>query len=149
VTVRSALLDALAKQNEEIANIQTELRRERKETAKRKLGRLTPRQFYYMYDAIVSFANWFVIIDKERRETLEFFGTVDPTKSHHTAIGLRQPGTGIWFTDGQDFKQWVENRNARLWLYGIRKSSVLISLCRERDMTDSFWILKLEQERLF
>lgn len=132
MTIRSALLDALAEQSEEIAKIQAELRRERKETAKRELGRLTPKQImhgtvYHVYAVTVVFANWFVIIDKERRETLEFFGTVDPTKSHNTAIGVRQPGTGIWFTDGQDFKHWVETRNARLWLYGIRKSSILIN----------------------
>jgi hypothetical protein len=95
-----------------------------------------------------------VITGKERREVLEFFGTVDPTKSHHTAIGLRQPGTGIWFTDGQDFKYWIETRNARLWLYGIRKYAFLFAFLRRirnclRDMTDSFWILKLEQERPF
>ncbi len=89
MTIRSALLDALAEQGEEIAKIQAELRRERKETAKRALGRLTPKQIihgtvYHVYAVTVGFANWFVIIDKERRETLEFFGTVDPTKSHTT-----------------------------------------------------------------
>jgi len=72
------------------------------------------------------FADCFVITEKERREILEFFGTVDPTKSHNTAIGLRQPGTGIWFIESEDFKHWVETKNARLWLYGIRKSALLL-----------------------
>jgi hypothetical protein len=40
VSIRSALLDTLAKQREEIAKVQAELRRERKENAKRKLRRL-------------------------------------------------------------------------------------------------------------
>ena len=79
------------------------------------------------YAATIVVTNWFVIIDKERRKILEFFGTVDPSKSHHTAITLRQPGTGIWFTEGKDFKHWVETTNAKLWLYGIRKSIFLLT----------------------
>ena len=40
VTIRTALLNALANQREDMAEIQAELRRKRKETAKRNLGKL-------------------------------------------------------------------------------------------------------------
>ena len=75
--------------------------------------------------------------DKERCKILEFFGTVDPAKNHHTAVKLRQPGTGVWFTDGQDFMNWVGTRNARLWLYGIREfRSILMTVWEIHPVSD-------------
>ena len=62
--------------------------------------------------------------DEERQKILGFLGSADPKKNQETAIKLRQPGTGIWFTDGKEFKDWYSTKTAKLWLYGIRKCSL-------------------------
>ena len=60
-----------------------------------------------------------IAIDKERQEILKSFAKVDPRSNHNMSRKLRSPGTGLWLTEGQEFKQWMETRNARLWYYGI------------------------------
>ena len=60
-------------------------------------------------------------LTKKRRAILESFGKADPQKAQDIAIKLRHPGTIDWFTNGEDFKKWLEGDCARLWLYGIRK----------------------------
>jgi hypothetical protein len=52
---------------------------------------------------------------------LQYLGTLDPEKWQRTNLALRQPGTGIWFTDGDDFRTWLSTKNSKLWIYGIRK----------------------------
>ena len=54
---------------------------------------------------------------------LDFLSTVDATKWQDSNIGLRQPGTGIWFTDSADFKSWLATDESKLWIYGIRELS--------------------------
>lgn len=58
-------------------------------------------------------------IDNERRRILNYFSTSDPRKNHETALKLRHPATGIWLTDGNEFKHWLATKNASLWLFGI------------------------------
>ena len=60
-----------------------------------------------------------IAIDKERKEILKSFAKVDPYGNHHMSRKLRSPGTGLWLTEGQEFKLWTETRNAKLWYYGI------------------------------
>lgn len=50
---------------------------------------------------------------------LDTIGPFDPSGHQNIAIKLRQPGTGVWFTEGAQFKQWLELANSKLWLYGI------------------------------
>jgi len=45
----------------------------------------------------------------------------DPSKHQEIAIKLRQPGTGVWFTEGPEFRNWLDTPNAKMWLYGIRE----------------------------
>lgn len=63
-------------------------------------------------------------LDKGRRKILNSFGTIDPGQYQQKFIKLRQPGTGIWFTDGSEFKQWMGSRNGKLWLCGIGRSVI-------------------------
>jgi hypothetical protein len=58
---------------------------------------------------------------KQRKNILESLGSSDPNYYQETTIKLRQPGTGVWFTEGLQFKEWLNGKNAKLWLYGIRK----------------------------
>ena len=93
----SALLKALSQQAEigtEIQEIAGELRKHRETEAK-------------------------VAIDDERQRILEYVGKVDPRVNQATGLKLRQPGTGVWFTDSVEFKNWLSTENAKLWLFGI------------------------------
>ena len=97
VDCMSGLLNALSKQDEfrdVIKGIKTELK-ERHEADTR------------------------IAFNKERQEILDSFAKVDSRSNHEMSRKLRSPGTGLWLTEGEDFKQWLETRNARLWLYGI------------------------------
>ena len=58
-------------------------------------------------------------IDKERQMILNSLATVDPRRNYDMSRKLRSPGTGLWLTEGQEFKQWMETRNAKLCNYGI------------------------------
>lgn len=60
-----------------------------------------------------------IAINKETQEILNSFAKVDPRVNHEMSRKLRSPGTGLWLTEGQEFRQWLDTRNARLWLYGI------------------------------
>ena len=60
-----------------------------------------------------------IAIDKERQEILKSLAKVDPRSNHDMSRKLRSPGTGLWLTEGQEFKQWMKTRNAKLWYYGI------------------------------
>jgi hypothetical protein len=53
---------------------------------------------------------------------LDFLSTVDARKWQDSSIRLRQPGTGIWFTDEQVFKSWLAADESKLWVYGIGES---------------------------
>jgi hypothetical protein len=61
----------------------------------------------------------FGLIGNERKRILDTIGSFDPSGHQNIAIKLRQPGTGVWFTEGSHFKRWLETPNAKLWLYGI------------------------------
>ena len=60
-----------------------------------------------------------ITINKERKEILDSFAKVDSRSNHDMSQKLRSPGTGLWLTEGQEFRQWLETKNARLWFYGI------------------------------
>ena len=60
-----------------------------------------------------------IAMDKERQEILKSFAKIDPHSNHDMSQKLRSPGTGLWLTEGREFKQWMETRNAKLWYYGI------------------------------
>ena len=60
-----------------------------------------------------------IIETSERKEILNFFGTFDPISNHEMSLQLYQSGTGLWLTEGVEFKVWTQEKNAKLWLYGI------------------------------
>lgn len=60
-----------------------------------------------------------LVLDKEQQEAFNFFNKADPLERHRSARKLCQSGTGRWFTGGDDFRNWMEGRKARLWLTGI------------------------------
>ncbi|KAF6222560.1 hypothetical protein HO133_000605 [Letharia lupina] len=60
-----------------------------------------------------------IAINNERQEILKSFAKVDSRSNHDMSRKLRSPGTGLWLTEGQEFRQWWETKNGRLWFYGI------------------------------
>ncbi|KAL8915758.1 MAG: hypothetical protein Q9172_006692 [Xanthocarpia lactea] len=60
-----------------------------------------------------------VAMNEKRRRILNSFGEVDPSKNQRMGLKLRQPGTGLWLIDSQEFQSWSQMDGAKLWLYGI------------------------------
>ena len=60
-----------------------------------------------------------VAITKETQEILNSFSKVDSRINFEMSRKLRSPGTGLWLTESQEFRHWLETENDRLWLYGI------------------------------
>ena len=89
----------------------------------------------------------------ERQKMLDSLGTLDPAKTRKTSSQLRQPGTGQWFLEGEDFQRWVQADRARLWMNGIPGSGKTIltstiieevekSLSKERALAYVFYDYK-------
>ncbi|KAL8766045.1 MAG: hypothetical protein Q9209_007074 [Squamulea sp. 1 TL-2023] len=60
-----------------------------------------------------------VVISTQRQKILDSFGKLDPSENQNMGLKLRQPGTGLWFIESQEFLDWSQEENAKLWLYGI------------------------------
>ncbi|KAL8933454.1 MAG: hypothetical protein Q9216_006354 [Gyalolechia sp. 2 TL-2023] len=60
-----------------------------------------------------------IAMDTKRQKTLKSFGETDPRRNQKMSLRLRQPGTGFWFLESQEFQDWLQTENAKLWLYGI------------------------------
>ena len=60
-----------------------------------------------------------VAMNTKRQSIMKSFGNLDPGKNQRMSMRLRQPGTGLWFIESQEFRRWSQMENAKLWLYGI------------------------------
>jgi Cdc6-like AAA superfamily ATPase len=58
-------------------------------------------------------------LDEEREKILGSIHAPNPFVNHHKNRLLRQAGTGLWFIDSHDFRDWWDTPNSKLWLYGI------------------------------
>ncbi|TGO80148.1 hypothetical protein BELL_0014g00180 [Botrytis elliptica] len=64
------------------------------------------------------------LLNQKQKKIIEWIAPYDPSQRHQEiATKLRQPGTGQWFTKGDPFKSWLNEKASKLWLYGIRKHS--------------------------
>lgn len=62
-----------------------------------------------------------ISVDEESKKMLDFLSKVDARQWQDFNIQLRQPGTGVWFTDGNEFKMWLSSKVSKLWINGIGK----------------------------
>jgi hypothetical protein len=69
-------------------------------------------------------------VDENGRKILSFFGTVDPQTYQKAGLELLHPGTGLWFTDDEEFRSWCDTPNAKLWITGIPGASKTILMAR-------------------
>ncbi|KAF7919569.1 hypothetical protein EAE99_008421 [Botrytis elliptica] len=64
------------------------------------------------------------MLNQKQKKIIKWIAPYDPSQRHQEiATKLRQPGTGQWFTKGDPFKSWLNEKASKLWLYGIRKHS--------------------------
>lgn len=60
--------------------------------------------------------------DSERHDVLSWIcKNSDPSTHHNNATRAREPETGLWFLESENFQDWTKHSKF-LWLYGIRKS---------------------------
>ncbi|KAL5324553.1 hypothetical protein ACEPPN_009099 [Leptodophora sp. 'Broadleaf-Isolate-01'] len=62
-----------------------------------------------------------VEINAYRRKILEWLcpAMINPDRYQDAAASLRQPGTGVWFTESVEFQEWSLRNDSKLWLHGI------------------------------
>jgi len=58
---------------------------------------------------------------------LEWISTTDPSLSHNLALKKREPDTGTWFLESDEFSWWLDSAGF-IWLYGIRKCGLSLVL---------------------
>jgi hypothetical protein len=63
---------------------------------------------------------------RERLQILQWLASLDQWQVHTAAVKRREPGTGLWFLDGDLFMQWLEEPASFLWIYGGSQFSRLI-----------------------
>lgn len=93
----TAVLELLMKQDEttrQIQEINSQLRSTEIDKAKRRL-------------------------EKEQAKILSQFSKVEPESFLRTHLAARQQGTGTWFLDSAEYKQFLSGENSKLWLSGI------------------------------
>ncbi|KAG0648347.1 Ankyrin repeat-rich membrane-spanning [Hyphodiscus hymeniophilus] len=58
-------------------------------------------------------------LDSERENLLKWISSLaDPSTNHNNAVKKREPETGVWFLESDDFYTWMRS-GGFLWLYGI------------------------------
>ncbi|KAI4262217.1 MAG: hypothetical protein L6R42_002600 [Xanthoria sp. 1 TBL-2021] len=60
-----------------------------------------------------------IAINEKRQSILNSFGTTDPSKNQKMGLKLRQPGTGLWLIESQEYRHWAQTDGSKLWLQGI------------------------------
>jgi hypothetical protein len=78
--------------------------------------------------------------EDQLRTIHQWLGPPDPSSNYHKALKQRQPGTGQWLLECEQYANWKENPASWLWLYGIPgcgktilSSTILEDLLRCKD----------------
>lgn len=58
-------------------------------------------------------------IDKRRDAILRWLSSPDPSSSYQKALKLRQPDTGLWFLESEQYASWKASPSSFAWLHGI------------------------------
>ncbi|PWI75965.1 hypothetical protein PCL_06623 [Purpureocillium lilacinum] len=53
----------------------------------------------------------------------------DPTDLYNYACNKRQPGTGLWFVQGEEFQSWLTTHNSFLWVNGFAGTGKSLLCC--------------------
>ena len=61
-----------------------------------------------------------IALNHQRRRILDSFGSTNPAKNHDMSRKLWRSSTGLWLTNGTEFRGWLTNKITKnLWCYGI------------------------------
>lgn len=60
------------------------------------------------------------LAEKRWQKIHQWLSPPDPSLNHNAACKKRQPTTGAWFIEGDQFDKWKRSSNSFLWLHGIR-----------------------------
>ncbi|KAJ4200223.1 hypothetical protein NW767_007744 [Fusarium falciforme] len=83
-----------------------------------------------------------IVLDKERKDVLEFFTKTNPYSEFDTNRRLRQGLTGLWLTQGPEFEKWYTTRGSKIWCSGIPGAgksvlaAAIIDDCLQRNATN-------------
>ena len=76
---------------------------------------------------------WLVVVsqlvftgDQLRNDLAIWLSPPDPFINYNTASDARYSGTGVWFIESNEFKNWKES-SSLLWIYGKRTFSRTLS----------------------
>lgn len=61
-------------------------------------------------------------VSKEQQKVLSAISSLDPWEQHAFNIKAREAGTGIWFLESPEFKDWLSADNSRLWMVSPEKT---------------------------
>ncbi|KAJ8063128.1 hypothetical protein OCU04_008371 [Sclerotinia nivalis] len=79
-----------------------------------------------------------LIGDGTFQKKLNLLCTIDVRKWQDSNVRLRQPGTGVWFTESTEFQSWASADHSKLWVYGIPgagKTVLMASVIQEIEQT--------------
>jgi Cdc6-like AAA superfamily ATPase len=58
-------------------------------------------------------------LDEHQTKVIEYFNAASPKENHAMSLKLRHEGTGLWLLHETNFKDWLQNFDSHIWLYGI------------------------------
>jgi hypothetical protein len=59
-----------------------------------------------------------ISLEERKRKILQWLSPVEPSKSHETALKIRQAGTNVWFLSCEELENWRDSEKSFLWLSG-------------------------------
>ena len=78
-------------------------------------------------------------LERERNEILRWLNAIDygPQQSDH--LRRRQPGTGQWFLNSEEFQTWLETDKQTLFCSGIPGAGKVLFFARGRQVPSNIY----------
>ncbi|KPI38988.1 Ankyrin-3 [Cyphellophora attinorum] len=58
-------------------------------------------------------------IQDQQHKIAQWLKIPDPSTNYYSALQKRQPGTGLWLLEAEQFGQWLSDTTSLMWLHGI------------------------------
>ena len=79
--------------------------------------------------------------DEYREKIVNWLDAPDPSLNHNKACQARQPKTGLWLLNSNEYQNWRSETGTFLWLHGIRKyRSLYLSAFENYSPTYHSWL---------
>ena len=70
-----------------------------------------------------------ISLDERKEKILDWMSDLTPEKNQQMSLKLRQPNTGLWLTEGEEFSGFLKVPHSSLWCYGIPVSIFELIKC--------------------